>query len=68
MSDMPNSSGIGFFGLLTLILIVLKLTNVIAWSWWWILIPIWGSASIIFIIIVCSMYYLAYFDYKKGRT
>lgn len=31
---------IGFFGALTLIFIVLKLTNVIAWSWWWVLSPI----------------------------
>ena len=31
---------IGFFGVLTLIFIVLKLTNVIAWSWWWVLSPI----------------------------
>ena len=31
---------IGLFGALTLIFIVLKLTNVIAWSWWWVLSPI----------------------------
>lgn len=31
---------IGFFWALTLIFIVLKLTNVIAWSWWWVLSPI----------------------------
>lgn len=36
-----NSGGIGFFGLLTIVFIVLKLTGVIAWSWWWVLSPIW---------------------------
>lgn len=35
------SGGIGFYGLLTIALIVLKLTSVIAWSWWWVLAPLW---------------------------
>ncbi len=33
--------GIGFFGVLTIVLVVLKLTGLIAWSWWWILAPVW---------------------------
>lgn len=37
---------IGFSWALTLIFIVLKLTNVIAWSWWWVLSPIWISGGI----------------------
>lgn len=36
-----NSSGIGFLGLLAIVFIVLKLTGYIAWSWWWVLAPIW---------------------------
>jgi hypothetical protein len=31
---------IGFFGLLTIIFITLKLTEVIAWSWFWVLSPL----------------------------
>lgn len=34
-------SGIGFWGLLQLALIVLKLCKVITWSWWLVLIPLW---------------------------
>jgi len=34
------SGGVGFFGLLTLLFIGLKLGNVIAWSWFWVLSPI----------------------------
>lgn len=34
-------SGIGFPGLLTIAFIVLKLTGVIVWSWWWVLCPLW---------------------------
>lgn len=43
MSERNNntSGGNGFFGLLTIVFIVLKLTKVINWSWWWVLSPIW---------------------------
>lgn len=34
-----SSGGIGFSSLLTLIFITLKLTHVIAWSWFWVLFP-----------------------------
>lgn len=37
-----QSGGIGFFGLLTIVFIVLKLCGVINWSWWWVLAPMWG--------------------------
>ncbi len=36
-----TSGGIGFCGLLCIAFIVLKLTGYIAWSWWWVLAPIW---------------------------
>ena len=39
-----SSGGIGFFGLLAIVFITLKLTNYIDWSWWWVLSPIWGTA------------------------
>lgn len=38
-----SSGGIGFTGLLTITFIVLKLTNVISWSWVWVLSPLWIS-------------------------
>ena len=34
---------IGFWGMLTLIFITLKLTGYIAWSWIWVLAPLWGG-------------------------
>lgn len=37
-----TSGGIGFFSLLTIVFITLKLTDYIAWSWWWVLLPTWG--------------------------
>jgi len=50
-----SSLGIGFTGLLTIVFIVLKLTNYIDWSWWWVLSPIWivfVLALIVFMILV----------------
>lgn len=31
---------------LTTIFVVLKLTHVIAWSWWWVLSPLWIGIAI----------------------
>lgn len=45
-SSSSSSGGIGFVGLLTIVFIALKLTGVIAWSWWWVLSPILISAGL----------------------
>lgn len=50
-----NSSaagGIGFFGLLAIVFITLKLCKVISWSWWWVLAPIWIPALLVVAILV----------------
>jgi hypothetical protein len=47
-----RQGGIGFFGLLTIVFITLKLTNYIDWSWWWVLAPIWMPFAIILIFIM----------------
>lgn len=42
MADTSSASGgIGFFSLLGLLFIGLKLGGVIDWSWWWVLSPFW---------------------------
>jgi hypothetical protein len=46
-----SSGGIGFAGLLTIVFIVLKLTNVIDWSWWWVLAPLWISFALAILIL-----------------
>lgn len=48
------SGGIGFLGLLAIVFIVLRLCNVIAWSWWWVLAPIWIPVAIA--IIICIIF------------
>ena len=47
-----TSGGIGFTGLLTIAFIILKLCNVINWSWWWVLSPLWISAGLALIILI----------------
>ncbi|MFV0551043.1 MAG: hypothetical protein ACK5L6_03850 [Anaerorhabdus sp.] len=46
-----KSGGIGFFSLLTIVFIALKLMGYINWSWWLVLSPLWGS-FIIFIFLI----------------
>ena len=41
-----KSRGIGFLGMLTILFIGLKLSNIITWSWFWVLSPIWGPVGI----------------------
>lgn len=55
MSASSNNQGIGFFGLLTICLIVLRLTNYIAWSWWAIFAPLWIPAALVLVIFVVFM-------------
>ena len=40
-----SSGGIGIVGATTLVFVVLKLTGVIGWSWWWVLSPLWIVAT-----------------------
>lgn len=51
MQTQASNSGIGFTGLLTIVFIVLKLVGVIAWSWWWVLSPLWLGAAVAIIVI-----------------
>ena len=54
MSTNNNSKGseIGFCGLLTIVFIVLKLTNYINWSWWWVMSPLWIPIAILLAVIL----------------
>lgn len=45
-----SSTGIGFFGLLTILFVALKLTGHIDWSWWWVLAPLWIPAALVILV------------------
>ena len=48
----------GFLGLLALLFVALKLTNVIAWSWFWVLAPIWVIPVLIVITVIGGSAYI----------
>lgn len=54
-STTASISGIGFTGLLTIVFIVLKLTNVINWSWLWVLSPVWIEIALVIAIILIGL-------------
>lgn len=56
------NQGISFFGVLFIVLLILKLgvadTVVVGWSWWWVTAPLWGPAALVLGIVfvaICSM-------------
>lgn len=49
------SGGSGFLSLLLLAFIILKLTHVIDWSWWWVLSPFWIPLGIWLILVAISL-------------
>ena len=55
MSSENNGSGIGFLGVLQIIFIVLKLCNVLQWSWWMVFIPAYISVGLTVILIVIAI-------------
>ena len=49
-----HDCGLDFFGALTIAFIVLKLCKVIAWSWLWVLAPLWIPLAIAFVICIVA--------------
>lgn len=50
MHNTNTNVGLGFFEVLTVVFVVLKLIGVINWSWLWVLAPIWIPLSITLVI------------------
>lgn len=55
MNTNTTSSGVSFCGLLFIAFLVLKLTEVIDWSWWWVTAPLWGGVALIIAILAIFM-------------
>lgn len=66
-SKTVNNNSIGFFGLLTLIFITLKLTGYIDWSWWLVLMPLFIPVIIIFTILVTMLLLGARVRQRRNR-
>lgn len=62
MSNTSNSSGggMGFLSVLGLIFIVLKLVHVISWSWWLVLLPLYGGLLLFIVTVVAVILWTAW--------
>lgn len=65
MSDSTKTirtNGIGFLGLLFIVLLVLKVgignTAVVTWSWWIITLPLWIGPSIVLVCVLAFLLFL----------
>lgn len=47
-----SNNGIGFFGMLIILFIGLKITDYIDWSWWWVLSPLWLPLLVVILVLV----------------
>ena len=63
MGEKTKSTNLGFLGTLFFIFLILKLTNYINWSWWWVTSPLWAP-FVIFTIV--GMFLLLFFK-KRFR-
>lgn len=41
MNNESKSSGLGILAVMQIVFLVLKLTGLIDWSWWLVLVPLW---------------------------
>lgn len=57
MAECAKSSGVrvGFFGLLALVFITLKLTGHVSWPWLWVLTPLWFPAAVVVLVVVVAV-------------
>ena len=55
MATKNTNTALGFSELLLVAFIVLKLTKVIDWSWWWVLSPIWIGIGLYALIIIVAI-------------
>ena len=58
-----ETSGLGILDVIQIILIVLKLTEVIDWSWWVVLIPLWFGLFIVGLLAVAILT-----EYHKSKV
>ena len=63
-----SSSGLALSEVVLIVFVVLKLVGVINWSWWWVLSPLWISASIVALILGGILIYYKWDDKKIKKS
>ena len=49
-----KTEGLNVFSILFIVFLVLKLTNNIDWSWWWVTAPLWIPAGIVLLVVAIA--------------
>jgi hypothetical protein len=63
-----SSGGIGVLGLLGVAFVVLKLTGVIDWSWWWVTLPFWGGIALVLaVMLVLGIIWLVVYAFESKQ-
>jgi len=55
-----SSSGVSLLGLLGIAFVILKLCNVIDWSWWWVTLPFWGGLALVLLVVLIIGFHTAF--------
>lgn len=67
-----SMTGLEFLvSLLLVAFVVLKLTDVIGWSWWWVLLPLWGPMFFLIVVVLVAFVFVlagAVYDELKRRN
>lgn len=56
MEQKSGGGGLGCLGVAQVVLIILKLTNLIDWSWGQVLIPVWIELGVLVILVVALFF------------
>jgi len=60
-----NTNSFPLASVLTIVFVVLKLSGVITWSWWWVFSPMWISAALALFIVLLSAVLFSIFRLAK---
>lgn len=62
MKNSNSNKGLSVLQLLGIAFVILKLCNIINWSWWWVTLPFYFPFIILFFV------WLPYYYYKKSKS
>lgn len=49
-----SSSGVSLSMVLFVVFLILKLTGLINWSWWWVTLPLWGGIALLIAVVLIA--------------
>jgi Flp pilus assembly protein TadB len=62
--DAQTASGLSLPVVVFVVFLILRLSGVISWSWWWVTSPLWIVAAII---VAITILYVAVFTYRYRK-